>query len=161
MLDVAADGLRLHVEGLVVSVSRRIPPKELLALVRQHGFATDLADLLQPAPKKLVDDVSFQVRPDSFVGILGPSGAGKSTVLNCLASYMTPGRGRLVFDDGRDAFQEQDAYRSLLGHVPQDDVVFRALTLREIDLRGGALWAVSRMWSWSQRLSMRHWSGLN
>jgi ABC-type multidrug transport system ATPase subunit len=79
----------------------------------------------------LIRDVGFLVRPNSFVGILGPSGAGKTTLLNCLASYLAPGRGRIVFDGQRDVFAESDAYRTLLGHVPQDDVLFRSLTVRE------------------------------
>jgi len=65
------------------------------------------------------------------VGILGPSGAGKSTVLNALASYLHPGRGRVVFDGRHDVLEEPDAYRAMLGHVPQDDVVYRPLTVRE------------------------------
>jgi ABC transport system ATP-binding/permease protein len=131
MLDVAAEGLSLDVESLAVSVSRRKPLNASLADRLQPGFATDAVGSQQRERKRLIEDVSFRVRPDSFVGILGPSGAGKSTLLNCLASYLVPNRGRLVFDDGRDACEEQAAYRALLGHVSQDDVVFRSLTVRE------------------------------
>jgi ABC-type multidrug transport system ATPase subunit len=79
----------------------------------------------------LVRDVGFAVAADSFVGILGPSGAGKSTVLNCLAGYRRPDRGRLTFDGCHDAAAEPELYRALLGHVPQEAIDYPTLTLRE------------------------------
>jgi len=130
-LDVEAQGLELDVSDLTISVAQ--PPS--LKLVRDRLRGQDVpvgwADLLRAAPKLLVRDVSFRVRPDTLVGILGPSGVGKSTVLNCLASYRVPDRGRLVFDGHRDVHAEPDAYRALMGHVPQEEVVYRALTVRE------------------------------
>ena len=79
----------------------------------------------------LVRDLDFAIRPDAFVGILGPSGAGKSTLLNCLAGYAPPAVGRLLFDGHRDAYGESEEFWALLGHVPQDDLIFRSLTVRE------------------------------
>ena len=75
--------------------------------------------------------MGFRIRPDSFVGILGPSGAGKSTLLNALASYRVPASGRIIFDGRHDLRVDPNAYRATLGHVPQDDVVYRSLTARE------------------------------
>ena len=81
----------------------------------------------------LIRDVSFDIPRGSFVGILGPSGAGKSTLLNCLAGYIRPGHGRLLFDGSRSVFEGDNlnSYRSLLGYVTQDDVLYMALTGRE------------------------------
>jgi len=130
-LDVEAQGMELHASELTMSVARPLS----VSRVRDHLRGLDVpggwTDLLRGAPKLLVRDVSFRVRPDTLVGILGPSGVGKSTVLDCLASYRVPDRGRLVFDGHRDVHAESDAYRALMGHVPQDDVVYRALTVRE------------------------------
>jgi len=79
----------------------------------------------------LVRDAGFSIPADSFVGILGPSGAGKSTLLNCIASYHRAGIGRIVFDNQQDINEARDEYRAILGHVPQDDVVYLTLTVRE------------------------------
>lgn len=79
----------------------------------------------------LVENASFEVEPDSFVGILGPSGVGKSTLLNCLASFLRPVSGALYFEYERDVWSDRDAYRAAIGYVPQDDIVHTALTIRE------------------------------
>jgi len=109
---VETDGLRLEVAAGGVSLS-----------------ATGL-DLVKN-DKLLVQDAGFKIEASSFVGILGPSGSGKSTLLNCLAGFLAPIRGRLTFDESHDASAENDAYRSLLAYVTQDDVVCGALTVGE------------------------------
>jgi ABC-type multidrug transport system ATPase subunit len=130
--DDRAEGAMLVAGGLTISVPRDLDLEKLLdPLLRLTGAARDKDGDPQAGRKMLIKDISFVVRPDSFVGILGPSGAGKTTLLNCLASYLPLGRGRIVFDGQRDVSAESDAYRAMLGHVPQDDIVFRSLTVRE------------------------------
>lgn len=129
--DDKAEGVMLVAGGLTISVRRDLDLGRLFDPLRHAGAAGDKDGDPRPDRKTLIKDVGFVVRPDSFVGILGPSGAGKTTLLNCLASYLPPGLGRIVFDGQRDVFAEPDAYRAMLGHVPQDDVVFQSLTVRE------------------------------
>lgn len=130
-LDVAAEGMGLLASGLTIAIPRDLDLGRILEALRRGDPPQGWADLLRPEFKTLVRDVHFRVRPDTFTGILGPSGAGKSTLLNVLASHLTPDGGRIVFDDRDDVVDEPDAYRAMLGHVPQDDVVFRTLTARE------------------------------
>lgn len=80
----------------------------------------------------IVRDVVFDLRPNEFIGILGPSGSGKSTLLNCLAGFLKPARGTLVFDDSRDASAEPAAYQEILGYVPQRDQFHETLSVNEI-----------------------------
>lgn len=48
-----------------------------------------------------LDDISLQIRPGEFVGLLGASGAGKSTLFRCLTALEQPDSGSVsVF--GRD-----------------------------------------------------------
>ena len=51
--------------------------------------------------KTAVKDVSFQIEPGSFVGIIGRSGAGKSTLLRLINRLIEPDQGRILFD-GRE-----------------------------------------------------------
>jgi len=44
-------------------------------------------------------DVSVEIHPGEFVGILGPSGSGKSSLLFLLSGMKTPSRGRVLVDD--------------------------------------------------------------
>jgi len=51
--------------------------------------------------KTAVADVSFEIEPGSFVGIIGRSGAGKSTLLRVINRLIEPSEGRIVFN-GRE-----------------------------------------------------------
>ncbi len=48
-----------------------------------------------------LNNVSFDVMPGEFVGIMGPSGSGKTTLLNCVATIDTVTSGHILVD-GRD-----------------------------------------------------------
>jgi ABC-type multidrug transport system ATPase subunit len=129
-LDAAAEGVALAAAGLALAAPDGPDFGRLLDDLRHAVRGEGTVDPVRRGRDLLLRDVGLDARPDSFVGILGPSGAGKSTLLNCLAGYRPPDWGR-VLCDGRDAYAEADAYRALLGHVPQDDVVYRPLTARE------------------------------
>jgi phosphonate transport system ATP-binding protein len=45
-----------------------------------------------------VSDVSIEIQPESFVGVIGRSGAGKSTMLRMINRLIDPTEGRIVFD---------------------------------------------------------------
>ncbi len=45
---------------------------------------------------KVLDDVSFDVYPGEFVGIMGKNGAGKSTLLKLISGIYTPSSGKVV-----------------------------------------------------------------
>ncbi len=46
-------------------------------------------------------DVSFRVMPGELSAIIGPNGAGKTTLFNQITGYLSPDKGRVVFE-GRD-----------------------------------------------------------
>lgn len=80
------------------------------------------------SPSPILDDVSFEIRPSQFTGILGPSGAGKSTLLNTLAGLRAPAKGRVIVD-GQDLYGDDNA--ETFGLVPQEDIVHRELTVSQ------------------------------
>jgi len=57
---------------------------------------------------KAVNDVSFEVKPDTIHAIIGPNGAGKTTLFNLIS-------GALAADSGDILFQEK-SLRGLLTH---------------------------------------------
>lgn len=63
-----------------------------------------------------------------LVGIMGTSGAGKSTLLGILNGQTPPDSGRLTIN-GIDIYQEQRRLEGVIGHVPQDDLLFEDLTV--------------------------------
>src|SRR5476649_1664875 len=50
---------------------------------------------------RVVDGVSFEIRPGDMFFLLGPSGCGKTTVLRMLAGFLPPDGGDILFDDKR------------------------------------------------------------
>lgn len=49
--------------------------------------------------KAALRDVTLDIVPGSFVGVIGRSGAGKSTLLRCINRLVDPNQGRIVFGD--------------------------------------------------------------
>ena len=45
-----------------------------------------------------VDNISFYVKKGEFVTFLGPSGCGKTTTLRCIAGFVQPDSGEVVFE---------------------------------------------------------------
>ncbi|HEU4324898.1 MAG TPA: FHA domain-containing protein [Roseiflexaceae bacterium] len=79
-------------------------------------------------PRLILRDVSLSIAPREFVAIVGGSGTGKSTLLNALSGTAAPSSGRVLVN-GDDFYANFDAYRAVLGYVPQDDIIHRTLTV--------------------------------
>ncbi|MBD3421633.1 MAG: ATP-binding cassette domain-containing protein [Chitinivibrionales bacterium] len=45
--------------------------------------------------QEVLHDVSFEVEPGSFIGVVGPNGAGKTTLLKLIPGLLKPGRGAI------------------------------------------------------------------
>lgn len=78
--------------------------------------------------RTLLDGVSLTVAPGELVAIVGPSGAGKTTLLQAIAG-LAPGTSGSVRYDGADLYEQVGAFRSVLGYVPQDDLIHADLPL--------------------------------
>lgn len=84
------------------------------------------------ADKQVLHDVSFQIRPGTFVAIVGPSGAGKSTLVNLMLGLETPTAGSVTFD-GRDlSGLDKRLVRRQFGVVLQDDQLIPGSILQNI-----------------------------
>jgi len=74
-----------------------------------------------------VHDVSFEARPGEVLGLLGPNGSGKSTTVKILAGLLRPTSGGVQLD-GRDALADLEAYKRILGYVPEEPHLYSYLT---------------------------------
>ena len=79
---------------------------------------------------RVLDGLSFSVKPGEKLAVVGPSGAGKSTIFHLILRFYDPQTGTVSFD-GVDVTQADPAdLRARIALVPQDPVVF-ATSVRE------------------------------
>ena len=81
--------------------------------------------------KLITNDVTLSIEPNKFVAIIGGSGAGKTTLLNCIAG-LTDFQAGDVLINGDSIRTGEKSLRSLMGYVPQQDIVFESLTLEKM-----------------------------
>ena len=68
--------------------------------------------------KKAVDDLSLHIQPGEIYGFIGHNGAGKTTLLNIIATVTDASEGQIYFD-GKDVFEQEKDYHSVIGYLPQ------------------------------------------
>lgn len=78
--------------------------------------------------KKILQEVTGTMPRGSCWGVMGGSGAGKSTFVNVLMGKSHATTGTLKINGWA---KEMSKYKKLIGYVPQDDIVFPELTVRE------------------------------
>lgn len=82
--------------------------------------------------REVVGGVSPQVTQGEIVGLLGPNGAGKTTSFYMLTGIIKPSRGRVLLDDQDiSGWPLHDRARVGISYLPQENSVFRRLTVRQ------------------------------
>lgn len=79
--------------------------------------------------KTAVDDVSLKFGPGVW-GLLGANGSGKTTLMRMICGIMKPSEGRICYD-GVEIGQLGDAYRSIIGYLPQEFGFYPEFTVQQ------------------------------
>jgi lipopolysaccharide export system ATP-binding protein len=82
--------------------------------------------------RKVVDDVTIEVRQGEIVGLLGPNGAGKTTTFYMVVGFIKPNSGKVYIDD--EEITGLPMYRRArkgIGYLPQEPSVFRKLSVED------------------------------
>lgn len=95
------------------------------------GIKFDRVSFAYPGDqRKVLDSVSFEIKPGEKVGIVGRIGSGKSTLSKIIAGLYDPSEGD-VFIDGTDYRQVDPAdLRRTIGYIAQQTILFSG-TVRE------------------------------
>ena len=80
--------------------------------------------------KPILKNISFSVKGGTHVAIIGPTAAGKSQLLNLLTDLVKPDSGTILFDNQNVENYDRESFRSQVGFVLQDSVIFN-MSLRE------------------------------
>ncbi|SDY83068.1 ABC-2 type transport system ATP-binding protein [Amycolatopsis xylanica] len=96
-----------------------VPALGMYGLYRQFGA------------KLAVDNVSLEVPPGSFYGLVGPNGAGKTTALSMAVGLLRPHRGSArIF--GANVWAEPERAKAQVGVLPDGLSIPERLTAREL-----------------------------
>jgi lipopolysaccharide export system ATP-binding protein len=80
----------------------------------------------------VVNGVDIQLKRGEIVGLLGPNGAGKTTSFYMMVGLVRPNGGRVIFH-GEDVTDLPVHLRARMGmgYLPQEESIFRKLTVEE------------------------------
>lgn len=82
----------------------------------------------------VLQNANLVIKSGEFVTFFGPSGSGKTTTVDLLIGLLEPDEGDICLDD-RSLFEyEGQSWRSQIGYVPQDCVLFNGSIIENIRL---------------------------
>ena len=81
--------------------------------------------------KNLLNNISISIKPSELVALIGGSGAGKSTFMDTLNGFRKSTSGTVLVNND-DFYANYNAYKNILGYVPQQDTVFDLLTVEQM-----------------------------
>lgn len=88
-----------------------------------------------PAETKVLEDVSFKIKPGETIALVGPTGAGKTTIVNLISRFYDIEEGQILID-GYDLTKVSiHSLRQQMGVMTQDNFIFHG-TVRENILYG-------------------------
>lgn len=71
------------------------------------------------SPLPILHSLSLKIKRGELIAVVGPSGAGKSTLVDLLLGLIQPTNGAIQAD-GIDISQTPEAWRQIIGYVPQE-----------------------------------------
>lgn len=80
--------------------------------------------------KRILENISFEVKPRSRVAIIGPTAAGKTQIFYLITGLIQPNEGKTLIDNTPITEFDRDNLYSQMGMVFQDSIIFNT-TLRE------------------------------
>jgi len=132
----AQSDIRLANQQLYVDFSKL--QQNQLGVMTDGSIHLDVNDLVYQIPNRrnhgkmlrLLDEVSLSVNPGEMLAIMGPSGSGKTTLLYFLIGSMSPTTGGIYYN-GKNLSKNFDSFRTAIGYVSQDDILYPQLTVFE------------------------------
>ena len=95
----------------------QMPPVKGQVSFRHVGFSYD-------EDTKVLDDVSFDIKPGETIALVGPTGAGKTTIVNLISRFYDVQEGTVCVD-GYDVKKVSiESLRRQMGIMTQDNFLF-------------------------------------
>ena len=76
-------------------------------------------------PQKVLNQVSFDVKPGEIFGLLGPNGAGKTTCIRIVLDIFKPDSGSIkIFNSSMS-----EEKKNLIGYLPEERGLYQDINL--------------------------------
>ncbi len=82
--------------------------------------------------KKVLDDVSFKIKPGEKIALVGHTGAGKTTIVNLICRFYDPQEGEILIDGVNIKDIKLESLRKQIGVMFQDTFLFSGSVLDNI-----------------------------
>lgn len=129
---------RLQEKDLIIITNSKLifTSRKISYKCNMSGISVDAIDIVKTVaskegPKNITNHVSLNIKPSEFVAIIGGSGAGKTTFMNCISGYNRATEGQVLVN-GEDLYNNYEVLKSIIGYVPQQDIVYDNITLRSM-----------------------------
>ena len=126
-----------HMDKITIADKSMVFCDNLLYMMENAGGVSIAANNIikkvksDKGEKIITNNVTLSIEPGEFVAIVGGSGAGKTTLLNCLAGLSDFTSGDVLIN-GESIQTNNKSIRSIIGYVPQSDIVYDNLTLERM-----------------------------
>jgi len=88
----------------------------------------EVIDLVKVFGKKeAVNNISFKIKSNKFVGIVGQNGAGKSTTIKTIIGEILPTSGKILFNN-KNINIDDYSYKENFFYIPQKPIFYEYLT---------------------------------
>ena len=145
VIDTTGNGMTL-VNAIPITRRARLKPGDIVRVgeweMRYTGRALEHVDAeggfafsahgltVLAGSKKILDNVSFDLRPRTLTAVIGPSGSGKSTLLGALTGRRPATYGDVLVG-GANLYEHYGYLKSRIGLVPQSDLLHTNLTTKK------------------------------
>jgi len=126
LVTIAANNYTLkQLEEEILEIEKLVPTTTAAASAAPLKFQNKLrleqiAFQYAGATAPVLKDFSIEIAKNESVGIAGSSGSGKSTLVDLILGLHQPQSGAIRVDDEPLTVKNYDAWRRMIGYVPQD-----------------------------------------
>jgi ABC-2 type transport system ATP-binding protein len=111
------------------------------------------------ASTRALDNISFEVQPQTIFGMLGPNGAGKTTTIRIITTILAADSGKVLFNDQelREDHSEQ------MGYMPEERGLYKKMKVWEqlvylAQLKGmSGRDAKRKVFEWLEKFNIKDW----
>jgi ABC-type multidrug transport system fused ATPase/permease subunit len=123
----------INLNSKAISLSE-VNGKELF-LRLNHKISLNNVSFTYPGRLNTLLKLDLSIKKGEMTALIGESGSGKSTIIDIVLGLQVPDSGLVLIDDLNFSEFDKNSFRSKLGYVPQDSMLFNS------SIRDNLLWA--------------------